>query len=285
MTIGAYDVNYSKISTYGEEYGEYIVENVNYGTPSYEMTTENKIDGSGVDFKFGAIVRPFEDSPFRIGVSVHTPTFYNLKIKTNVRAVTYTPDFDSKKLSEAVVDSYDFTNGVDYGYDFRFRTPWKYNLSLGYTYGSSFAIGAEYEYQDYSAMHFSYSDGEAMGWQNPTAKEMLKGVNTFRIGAEWKVIPQFAFRLGYNYMSAAFKKTAFKDLSYNSINTDTDFANAKANNNYTLGIGYEIDFYADLAYMYSTYKEDFYPFDDGALKKTDVTNSRSKVMMTLGLRF
>lgn len=286
MTIGAYDVNYSKISTYGEEYGKYIVENVNYGTPSYEMTTENKIDGSGVDFKFGAIVRPFEDSPFRIGVSVHTPTFYNLKIKTNVRAVTYTPDFDSKKLSEAVVDSYDFTNGVDYGYDFRFRTPWKYNLSLGYTYGSSFAIGAEYEYQDYSAMHFSYSDGEAMGWQNPTAKEMLKGVNTFRIGAEWKVIPQFAFRLGYNYMSAAFKKTAFKDLSYNSINTDTDFANAKANNNYTLGIGYRgSTFYADLAYMYSTYKEDFYPFDDGALKKTDVTNSRSKVMMTLGLRF
>lgn len=42
LTIGAYDVNYSKTSTYGEEYGEYIVENVNYGTPSYEMTTENK---------------------------------------------------------------------------------------------------------------------------------------------------------------------------------------------------------------------------------------------------
>ena len=76
----AYIANYSKTSTYGEEYGEYIVENVNYGTPSYEMTTENKIDGSGVDFKFGAIVRPFEDSPFRIGVAVHTPTFYNLKI-------------------------------------------------------------------------------------------------------------------------------------------------------------------------------------------------------------
>lgn len=62
--------------------------------------------------------------------------------------------------------------------------------------------------------------------------------------------------------------------------------NAKANNNYTLGIGYRgSTFYADLAYMYSTYKEDFYPFDDGALKKTDVTNSRSKVMMTLCLRF
>ena len=94
-------------------------------------------------------------------------------------------------------------------------------------------------------------------------------------------------------MSAAFKKTAFKDLSYNSINTDTDFANAKANNNYTLGIGYRgSSFYADLAYKYSTQKADFYPFalpgnngnyDVPAVTK--VTNSRSQVLFTLGMRF
>ena len=56
--------------------------------------------------------------------------------------------------------------------------------------------------------HFSYSDGNN-GMADPTAKEMLKG-ETFRIGAEWKVIPQFAFRLGYDYMSAAFKKQLLK---------------------------------------------------------------------------
>lgn len=35
----------------------------------------NRISGSGFDFKMGAIIRPFEDSPFRIGLAVHTPTF------------------------------------------------------------------------------------------------------------------------------------------------------------------------------------------------------------------
>ena len=286
LTVGAYDINYSKMSTYGEEYGDYVKNNVNYGKASYEIGTENKIKGSGVDFKFGAIVRPFEDSPFRIGVAIHTPTFYNLTIETNVRAMTRTPEQKTQNIVEEVVDSYDYTNGEDCGDDFRFRTPWKYNFSLGYTYGSSFAIGAEYEYQNYSTMRFSYDDGYEMGWENDLAKMMLKGVNTFRIGAEWKVIPKFAFRVGYNYESAAFKNTAYKDLSPNSINTDTDFANRKANNNFTLGIGYRgSNFYADLAYMYSTYDEDFYAFNDAALQKTKVTNDRSKVLFTLGYRF
>lgn len=286
MTIGAYDVNYSKTATYNEDYGNFQSNGTNYGPEGYDMTTENRIDGSGVDFKFGAIVRPFEESPFRFGVAIHTPTFYSLKYRTNVRLVSDIFSEADNKVVSHVVDSYDFTNGEDYGYDFRLRTPWKYNFSLGYTVGSTVAIGAEYEYQDYSAMHFGYTEGGDMPWENSTAKEMLKGVSTLRIGAEIKPIPQFAFRVGYNYSSAAFKNTAFKDIASNSINTDTDYANTKSNNNYTLGIGYRGQmFYADLAYLYSTYKEDFYPFDDGALQKTSVTNTRSKVMLTLGLRF
>ena len=286
LTVGAYDVNYSKYSTYGEDFGDYESGGKNYGNVGYEMSTENKIEGSGVDFKFGAIVRPFEDSPFRLGVAIHTPTYYNLTMKTNVRAVSniYSPDND--QVNKHIVDSYDFTNNYDYGYDLRFRTPWKYNFSLGYTAGSSFAIGAEYEYQDYSGMHFSFSNGDEMNWENSTAKEMLKGVSTFRVGAEFKVVPEFALRLGYNYSSTAFKDNAYKDLAPNSINTDTDFANAKSQSNYTLGIGYRISsFYADLAYLYSTYDDDFYAFNDAALNRTKVTNTRSKVLLTLGLRF
>lgn len=281
-TIGAYDVNYSKFSTYGEDFGNFK----SYGKESYEMSTENRIEGSGVDFKLGAIVRPFEDSPFRFGVAIHTPTFYDLKIKTNVRTVSDIYSEENNKINRYIVDSYDFTKGHDYGYDFRFRTPWKYNFSLGYTYGSTFAIGAEYEYQDYSTMRFHYPGGGEMRWENSTAKEMLKGVNTFRVGAELKVVPEFAIRLGYNYISGIFEDSAYKDLSPNSINTDTDFANKKAQNNYTLGIGYRgSSFYADLAYQYNDYKDNFYAFNDVALNKTKVTNSRSKVSLTLGMRF
>ena len=89
---------------------------------------------------------------------------------------------------------------------------------------------------------------------------------------------------------------AYKDLAINSIQTDTDFANSKSLSNYTLGIGYRgSTFYADLAYKFSTYKEDFYPFingtvDDGGVSiaspdATKVTNTRSQVLFTVGMRF
>lgn len=82
------------------------------------------------------------------------------------------------------------------------------------------------------------------------------------------------------------KAEAYKQLPENSISTDTDFANAQALNNYTLGIGYRGNmFYADLAYKFSSYKEDFYAFDDLYLNKTEVTNTRSQVLFTVGMRF
>ncbi len=98
-------------------------------------------------------------------------------------------------------------------------------------------------------------------------------------------------RAGYNYSTAAYKKDAIKALPSNSINTDTDFANSKSMNTFTLGIGYRFSsFYADLAYKFDTYKSDFYPFynDINGLvtpPTTEVTNTRSKVLFTLGMRF
>ncbi len=155
------------------------------------------------------------------------------------------------------------------------------------------AIGAEYEYEDYSSVKFRYPEGDKMEFETNAAKMVMKGVNTFRIGAEYKVIPQFAFRLGYNYSSSIFKNGAIKYLPYNSVNTDTDFANSKSLSNYTLGIGYRgTMIYADLAYKFSSYKEDFYPFynefnDRGIVTPnvTKITNTRSQVLFTLGMRF
>ena len=271
MTIGAYDVNYKKYSSYDENYGE----------TGYLLESWNKIGGSGFDFKLGAIVRPIESSPLRFGVSVHSPTFYKLTLTTSSRMVSDV--FLGDKLTRTTIDTYDLVG--DMNREYSFRTPWTYNFSLGYTVGSSLAIGAEYEYENYSTMRFNYPEGDAMTWENDQTS-MLKGVSTVRVGAEYKVIPQFAFRLGYNYSTSAFKEDAFKNLPYNSISTDTDFANAQALSNYTIGIGYRGSLlYADLAYKYSTYKEKFYAFEDIYLNKTDVTNTRSQVLFTIGMRF
>lgn len=271
-TIGAYSVDYNKYSFYDEDYGQ---------KDGYSLESWNRISGSGVDFKFGLIFRPIESSPLRLGISLHSPVFYNLTLKTSALLKSDMPiDGEIKHFD---IDTYNIVGDMER--DYRLRTPWTYNFSLGYTVGSSLALGAEYEYENYSTMKFSYPEGDEMEFENKQTN-MLKGVSTFRIGAEYKVIPQFAFRLGYNYSSAAFKDNAVKEVPYNSINTDTDYANAKNLSNYTLGIGYRGDlFYADLAYKYSTYKENFYAFHDSYLDKTKVTNTRSQVLMTIGMRF
>lgn len=285
LTIGAYDVDYDKYSGYDESYkrGE-----------GYSLESYNNISGSGFDVKMGLILRPFEYSPFRIGFAVHTPTFYKLTYSTSAIVTNDKTD----ELKRIIVDTYDYVG--DMKRDYRLVTPWKYNVSLGYTVGTSLALGAEYEYEDYSTMKFKYSSNDGGGdmeFENAEVKNCLKGEHTFRIGAEYKVIPEFAFRLGYNYSSAVFRDEAVKYIPSNSLITDTDFSNKRSQSNYTLGIGYRGKmFYADLAYQLSTYKENFYPFyNEFELTQgewtmvtppaTKVTNTRSQVLLTVGMRF
>lgn len=287
LTLGAYSVDYNKYTIYGESYenGEY-----------YSLTSNNQIVGAGFDVKVGAIIRPFEYSPLRVGLAVHTPTFYSLDYKTRAYVESSLYDPVTGKNEAASVATENIVDG-DMIREFRLQTPWLYNVSLGYTIGNSWALGAEYEYQDYSSMEFRDPQGfsDSFEFENSTTA-MLKGVHTFRAGLEYKVIPQFAIRAGYNYRSALFNKDAFKDLPINSIQTDTDFSNTQALNNYTVGIGYRGSmFYADLAYKFTSCKSDFYPFvnmnqTDNVLEitspeATKVTDSRSQVLLTLGVRF
>lgn len=289
LTLGAYSVDYNKYTTYGESYG-----NGEY----YSLTSNNQIVGAGFDVKLGAIIRPFEYSPLRVGLAIHTPTFYSLDYKTRayVESSLYDPVTGKNEAASVATDSPNIVDG-DMVREFRLQTPWLYNVSLGYTIGNNWALGAEYEYQDYSSMEFRDPQGfsDSFEFENSTTA-MLKGVHTFRAGLEYKVIPQFAIRAGYNYRSALFNKDAFKDLPINSIQTDTDFSNTQALNNYTVGIGYRGSmFYADLAYKFTSCKSDFYPFvnmnqtentlEIASPEATKVTDRRSQVLLTLGVRF
>lgn len=114
----------------------------------------------------------------------------------------------------------------------------------------------------------------------------MDGVHTLRAGVEFKLAPEFAFRLGYNHVTASMKSSAFKYLPDNSIRTDTEYSNAGRTNNYTLGCGYRGEmFYVDMAYQYSHYKDDFYAFYSQFLEGTQLKNNNHKVILTVGLHF
>lgn len=275
VTFGFYDMDYKRYSTYIEnvddDYGE--------DNGSYALQNYYHMDGSGFDVKMGVIVRPFESSPFRLGFAVHTPTWYDLRERYDAYMES---DIDYYNASyDQMLSNYICPNVLTY--DFDLRTPWKFNVSAGTTFGGVLAVGAEYEYQNYSTSKLEDVDGYELGYQY-TIEDYLKGVHTVRVGLEARVLPAFSIRAGYNYSSAAFEKDAYSPLALYS--THTEFDNKECRHTLTAGLGFRGNyFYADLAYKYDMYKSKFYAFDDVDLPATKVDNSRHQLLLTLGARF
>ena len=284
LTVGVYDVNYERTSSY-TEWGEF-----DYLPTDFTLTNSYRTEGTGADLKLGAIFRPIEESAFRFGLAIHTPTYYKLS------------DRHSAGLF-STVSNMAYTGGTSVATrDYELLTPWKFNFSLGHTIGTSVAIGAEYEYADYSSAKLRWDEFEDMYEETSWIEEDLKGVHTFRLGVEAKLIPEFSLRAGYNYSSAAFDKSAYKFLYSNDTRTDAEYENTLARNIFTVGMGYRFgQFYLDAAYQYACQKGEFYPFDSrysvdalydedtgispAALPATKTKTERDQVMFTFGYRF
>ena len=265
-SVGVYDLDYSRESFYQE-----------YGTDgvTYDFTNWYKTEGDGFDVKLGFICRPIEDSPFRFGVTVHTPTWYRLT--------------DANGADLFMNDEF-VSSSANAEYDYRFRTPWKFGVSVGHTIGQNFAIGAEYEFQDLGSAHYSEVDGYNSDYfrnMNRITEKTLRGQHTLKVGAEFKPIDELSFRVGYNFVSSPFKKDAFRTIGYDGPYSETDWTNWGAINRFSLGLGYRYKSgYVDLAWQYQAQKGDFYAFDNGEdFKPTEIKANRSQLMATFGFRF
>ncbi len=297
LTLGAYHVNWHSVTGYGEKIMD-GAENLY----DYSLSSEESITGSGFDVKAGVIVRPVEESAFRIGLSVSSPTFYDLTHSGYAYMVSPYVDADGNNLNNDVEVS---------PHDYRIRTPWKVNLSLGHTVGTYLAIGAEYEYANYSKAKISYAnDGYYDGGYfyggsgsddvalNNETKRFLKGVHTFRIGAEAKLYEGLFARVGYNFVSAPMKDDAYNNLFTDSpsyyYSVSTDYLNLGSTNRYTAGLGYRGQhFYVDLAYQYQAQKGTYYAFhvpessgsERNALAGLPVKLDRHQMIFTVGYKF
>lgn len=264
-SVGVYDIDYSRESFY-QELG--VDNNV------YDFTNWYKTTGDGFDIKLGATFRPVEDSPFRIGVFVHTPTWYRLT--------------DANGAELYMNDNF-VSHNSNAEYDYHFRTPWKFGVSLGHTVGKSFAIGAEYEFQDLCTAKYSEVGGYNSSYFrniNNITKETLRGQHTLKVGAEFKPVDEFSIRLGYNFISSPFKPDAYRTIGYDGPYTETDYTNWGDTHRFTCGIGYRYKSgYIDVAYQHQTQKGDFYAFDDIDLKPTPINANRSQLLATFGFRF
>ena len=318
ITIGIHDVHYTGHSLYNEA----LVNLNNQTAGDITVNDERRITGTGYNASFGIILRPVDASPFRIGLSVSTPTWYDLKTSNYTYLINNTKADGGGKLQG---DYPNYTTGESY--EFKLFTPWKFGVSLGHTVGNYLALGASYEYADYSRLDTRVNDGYDVDYwgdvyehsssdepMNRHTRETLKAVSTLKIGAEAKVMPNLAVRAGYNYVSPMFKKEGYKDGNIDSYGSNyssaTDYTNWEATNRYTVGIGYTLGKMSfDLAYQYAQTNGKFHPFADSYLDYTypgqdsngnDVTmtesldnyanavkvsNKRNQLLLTLTYRF
>ena len=295
LTVGVHSVHYKGYS----EYTEHLLPNMD-NVENVMLDDSRKITGTGVDVRLGVIFRPIEYSPFRIGLHVATPTYYDLTTSNE----TY--------LSYTNFDSY---GSIGESYDFKFRTPWEFGISLGHTIDNSLALGASYEYSDYSDCKVKINDGGYYdpywgdyytdetndGVMNENINGNLKGVSTLKLGAEYKILKELAVRVGYNYVSPMYSEHGYKDGTLNSPGSyyasATDYTNWGAINRFTCGIGYRVNkFNFDLAYKYSSQSGDFYPFLEYQAEDPQsdlnnicgpkkVENNRHQLLLTMGYTF
>ena len=278
-TVTRYSIDRRLESTYTEDFED----------GSYSLQNFYRTEGKGYDFKFGLIWRPFQSSSFRMGLSATTPTVYTLRDYNSAVLRSEVPlinaDGDSWVQSTMIDTQSKKAFGGDCYTDYTMIAPAKVNVSLGGTIGSSWALGAEYEYVDYGAVMLYDEYGNENVGMNEHTDDYFSGQHTLRLGLE-KTFGSFYTRLGYNYQTGSYEQDAWKLIPINSVQTNTAFTNVKSTQNFTCGFGFRGDvFYADAALLYSTQKADFYPFDHPELPATTLSRNLIKGMMTVGMRF
>ena len=320
LTIGANNVDYDRFTSYTEER-----DGSDGSIQDYTIDTDQRISGYGINLKAGTIIRPIEDNPFRVGLTVETPTWYNLK-SSAIWDIWSKQYYDAATKQDMYLpDGYYKHSSADDNYlEYNLRTPWRARVSMGSTVDRYFAWGLEYEYANYGKNHVTYpSGGYEPSWYDPywdtfssvkdielnkQNKQVLKGQHTVKLGFEFNATDNLAIRMGYNYVSSMFKDGARLTQHINSYAMDyvseTGYMNLSDVNLITCGLGYRFKrFYIDMAYRFRQQSGKYYAFDDSftqddeifitdnpnlagaTLQPVDVNLNRHTITCTMGIKF
>jgi hypothetical protein len=254
MTLGIQRVDYEEL----KDHSEYDASNVSPYLGSYSFDEHFNAYGSGVNVKFGAIVKPVDF--LRIGAAIHTPTFYNLNSEfytsINSHFEQGTP-LDMNKRSAMITTDYDL------------RTPFKAVGSVAFVFEKYGLFSLDYEYVDYTKAKFKSEDVD-YDIENSAIDEFYQSTSNIKAGLEGRLGPISA-RVGYAYYGSPYKD------NNDQINKDYSYQSYSAG----LGVRGKSAFF-DVAYVLSQSKEDHRLYGNNIAK---LDNSQTKIMATLGFRF
>lgn len=255
--------------------------NANTNLNEFAVTERLNTDGTGINVKLGAIIKPVR--PLSIGLAVHSPSWIWFTDTYRTDMTTNTKEKGPRSFS-----SIDTNNGEQDESKYSIRTPWKGILSATYLFSPSADtrkptgfLTVDYEYVDYASMKmrfmndpsFDRADADA---RNSAIKSAYQAASNLRLGGELK-LHVFAVRLGYAVYGNPYK------------NSDLD----GTRHYYTGGLGYRNKgFYVDLGLVLGDSKTQEQPYvtptNAQGYVSSGIANIKGKttnVLATFGWKF
>ena len=270
-TVGITNINYSSSSTFSEDAFLSADSLVNgYYNQFFYSDYKKKIEtrGTGYNLKIGVIYKPIDG--LRLGLALHTPTFYNLE---DLYSYSIHSNFDYHRNEENY-----YSNSPDGRYEYQLETSLKAIGSIAYTFKDLGLLSIDVEHVSYSSIRLRDSnDPNTFTDANDAIKSSYRNVNNVKIGGEIRISDVF-LRGGYAFYPSPYKKGYLNENTNHSI--------------ISCGIGYrEGNFFIDAAYMYSIQKEKYVLYDlrnvDGSYAVNPVSTkmTEGKFLTTIGFKF
>ncbi len=267
-TIGIPFVNYTYANTYGEDNAPAQVSTFKSLTYKDNYTTT----GTGINLKIGAIYKFTPE--LRIGVALHSPTFYALSDTRNAY-MNYTYTVQGK-------DYFNESTSADVRTDYTITTPFKTMINGAYLFGKNGFISADAEYVNYAGARLRITAPDSI---SSLSKDDLKTYEaTVNNDIQTKYKSAFNFRLGGELAFNILRLRAGFNLFGSPNLGDNTYRNA-----YSFGLGLRGDnIFLDLAYRNEDQNFSYQPYNAAEAARyvnVDVKNRISTIVTTVGIKF
>lgn len=262
------ETNYSETDASGDPNNDF---------KSFEANESLETKGVGINAKIGLIFKPVEN--VRLGVAIHTPTFYQLTDYYNMQIITDLEGYAGPgKLEQS---SKDLNNGNLLRNRYNMTTPFRAILSGSYLFGGvanvqkqKGFVTADIEYINYAGAGFHDAQNSQIyktyfSGVNENIDQLYRDAINVRLGGELK-FNTLMVRLGGAY--------------YGNPNMNGDMKNVT---HISGGFGYRNKgFYIDITYVYSMTKDENSPYllNDKPNVAATLDNTGSNIIATLGFK-
>jgi hypothetical protein len=278
LSLGFPIVNYQQTTRYTETDAGGNSSN-DFGSYTYTESYSSK--GVGVNARLGVIFRPTVN--WRIGLAVHTPSFYSLTDKVSASMKANTEGYHgTDSIESAVLDQ---AAGSGNSIDYNLQAPWHLLISGSYIFtgggtdGKMGFITGDIELVTNKSSRFSLPtddngnspDDSYYDPLNSVVKSYYKSNYNFRLGGEYK-INEVALRLGGSYSTDPYSSS---DLKANRTTLSG-------------GIGYrKKGIFIDLTYVEAIQNDVNFPYRLAEKESAFamVKQYTGNILLTLGFKF